>query len=133
MFFLYDAQVITKFQDLERFTTDDIIAAIKRKDPYELSLVSVTVALMCPDRLVAQDVCLNLCDDVFDDRVRGNAVMSLGHLARRFRSLDEQSVKPIIESALNDRDEYVRTHAKSAADEIHQFLGWRIAGHVYGA
>ncbi len=128
---MYDAQVPTKFQDLESFTTDDIVAAIKRQDPHELSLISITVALLSQDRLVAQDVCINLCDPVYDDKVRGNAVMSLGHLARRFRSLDEQTVKPIVESALLDKNEYVRIHAKSAADEIHQFLGWTIAGHVY--
>jgi hypothetical protein len=45
--------------------------------------------------------------------------------------LDEQAVKPIIESALLDSDEYVRVSAKSAADEIHQFLHWNIQGHVY--
>jgi hypothetical protein len=128
---MYYAAMSTKFQDLERLTTDDIVAAIKRQDPHELSLIAVTVALLSQDWLVAQDVCINLCDPVYDNKVRGNAVMSLGHLARRFRSLDEQTVKPIIESALLDADEYVRIHAKSAADEIHQFLGWIIAGHVY--
>jgi hypothetical protein len=64
--------------------------------------------------------------------VRGNALASLGHLARRFRSLDEQAVKPVIEAALGDTDEYVRVHAQSAADEIHQFLHWNIQGHKYG-
>ena len=64
--------------------------------------------------------------------VRGNAVLSFEHLARRFRKLDERTVRPLIESALNDPREYVRVLAKSAADEIHQFLGWEIAGHIYG-
>ncbi len=130
---MYDALMTMKFQDLERITTDDIIAALKRQDSHELSLVSITVALLSQDRLVAQDVCINLCDPAYDNKVRGNAVMSLGHLARRFRSLDEETVKPIIESALRDEDEYVRIHAKAAADEIHQFLGWQFAGHVYAA
>jgi hypothetical protein len=58
--------------------------------------------------------------------------MSLGHLARRFRTLDEKTVKPIIEQALLDKDEYIRMNAKSAADEIHQFLHWKIDGHSYG-
>lgn len=120
-----------KFQDLENITADDIDAAMKRNDPRELQLVSVTVALVWPDRLSAQDVCLKLCGHGYD-KVRGNAVLSLGHLARRFRLLDEPAVRPVIESALNDGDEYVRKNAKSAADEIHQFLGWNIAGHVYG-
>jgi hypothetical protein len=128
---MYDARVTMRFQDLEGFTAGDIDAAIERNDPHELQLVSVTVALSCPDRAVAQDACLRLSRHAHH-KVRGNAIMSLGHLARRFRVLDEPTVKPLVESALQDADEYVRTRAKSAADEIHQFLGWSIAGHVYG-
>jgi len=127
---MYDAHVPTKFQDLDHFTTGDLSAAMERNDPIELQMVSVTVALSCEDRLIAQEICLRLSGHSHE-KVRGNAIMSLGHLARRFRNLDEQTVKPIIESALQDADEYVRVHAKSAADEIHQFLGWSIAGHVY--
>ncbi len=120
-----------KFQDLERFTAEDIDAALERNEPRELQLLSVTVALLCQDPLLAQDVCLKLSTHAYD-QVRGNALMSLGHLARRFRILEEQTVRPIIESALTDRNDYVRIHAKSAADEIHQFLGWTISGHEYG-
>ncbi len=128
---MYDAHVSTKFQDLEHFTTGDLGAAMERNDAAELQMVSVTVAIACEDRLIAQDVCFRLASHA-DNKVRGNAIMSLGHLARRFRSLDEQLIKPLIEAALRDADEYVRIHAKSAADEIHQFLGWTMAGHQYG-
>ena len=128
---MYDARVTIRFQDLEHFTASDIDAAIERNDPQELQMVSVTVALVCPYQASAQEVCLRLSRHVHN-KVRGNAIMGLGHLGRRFRRLDEQAVKPLIESALLDADEYVRTRAKSAADEIHQFLGWSIAGHVYG-
>ncbi len=128
---MYDAQMTIRFQDLERFTASDIDAAIERNDPHELQLVSVTVALACPDQPAAQDACLKLSRHTHH-KVRGNAIMSLGHLARRFRTLDEGAVKPLIETALRDGDEYVSTRAKSAADEIHQFLGWSIAGHKYG-
>jgi len=128
---MYDALVPTRFQDLERFTADDIDAALERNEPNELQLVSITLALACPDQASAQEVCLRLSRHAHK-KVRGNAIMSLGHLARRFRRLDEQSVKPVIEASLDDEDESVRALAKSAADEIHQFLGWKIAGHVYG-
>lgn len=120
-----------RFQDLEYFTNDDVNDAILRNDPAELALVSITVALSSPDAACAQDVCLRL--GVYKDpRVRGNAVMCLGHLARRFRSLDEPRVRPLIEASLRDSDDYVRTLAVSAADEVHQFLGWEFPGHVYG-
>jgi hypothetical protein len=109
----------------------DIAAALARNDPDELQLVPVIVALASSDQACAQEVCLKL--SAHDHRkVRGHALISLGHLARRFRNLDEKAVKPFIEQALQDKDEYVRIHAKSAADEIHQFLHWQIEGHVYG-
>ena len=120
-----------KFQDLEHFSAEDIEAALKRNDPDELQLVPVTIALSFPDQVLAENICLKLSFHGHS-KVRGNAIMSLGHLARRFRKLDEHTVKPVIETALSDENEYVRTLAKSAADEIQQFLGWDIAGHVYG-
>jgi hypothetical protein len=120
-----------KFQDLEQFTNADVEAAIIRNDPEELQFVPLTIALTSTDQSFVQEVCIRLAVHM-DNKVRGNAIMSLGHIARRFRKLNEQAVKPIIESALVDVDAYVRMLAKSAADEIHQFLGWTIAGHVYG-
>jgi hypothetical protein len=120
-----------RFDDLEQFTTSDVEAAIIRNDPAELQLVPVTVALISSDPSFAQEICIKLAAHE-NSKVRGNAIVSLGHIARRFRRLNEQEVKPIIESALTDADDDVRLLAKSAADEIHQFLGWTIAGHVYG-
>lgn len=120
-----------KFQDLDQFTTNDVEAAINRNDPEELPLIPVTLALVSSDHAFAQDVCLRLAGHE-NSIVRGNAIISLGHLARRFRALNEPAVKPVIESALADSNETIRLLAKSAADEIHQFLGWDIAGHVYG-
>jgi len=120
-----------RFQDLEQYTNEDVTEALGRNDPEELELVSVTLAITSPDQHFAEDVCLKLALHEHN-KVRGNAVMSLGHLARRFRQLNEGAVKPIVEAALQEPDDYVRVRAKSAADEIHQFLGWNIAGHIYG-
>lgn len=120
------------FQDLEQFSAGDVAAAIERNDPDELQLVSITLALSCPDQHLAEETCLTL-SAYAHRKVRAHAVMSLGYIARRFRRLDEQRVKPVIEAALIEPDEYVRTHAKAAADEICQFLHWDIRGHVYGS
>ncbi len=121
----------TKFQDLDQIGKDDVAGAIERNDPEELELVSITIALSGPDQRLAEDTCLLLATHG-QNRIRAHAVMSLGYLARRFRRLDEQRVKPVIESALAEPDAYVRMHAQAAADEICQFLHWDIKGHVYG-
>ncbi len=120
-----------RLQDLPSVTRYDVDSALKRNDPAELELVSITVALSDLDYQFAQSVCVRLCGHA-SGRVRGNALVSLGHLARRFRKLDESAVRPLLENALCDTNEYVRVRAKSAADEIHQFLHWSIAGHIYG-
>ncbi len=121
----------TKFQDLERFSDCDIAAAIERNDPEELQLLPITIALAGQDQVAAETTCLLLSTHV-QSRIRAHAVMSLGYLARRFRVLNEGRVKPVIEAALAESDEYVRMHAQAAADEICQFLHWDIKGHVYG-
>jgi hypothetical protein len=120
-----------KFHDLATVTVKDANLAIHRNDPLELKFVAITLALSDLDLNYVQSVCLQLCSHC-DAVVRGNALVSLGHLARRFRQLDEQAAKPMLESGLRDQDEYVRSSAQSAADEVHQFLHWEIAGHVYG-
>lgn len=120
-----------RFQDLASFTAADVDAAIGRNDLAELALVPITVALLAQDLAMATDICCRLAVHE-DPAVRGNAIASLGHLARRFRVLDERRVRPLLEAGLRDPDAYVRSNAKSAADEAHQFLHWTIAGHVYG-
>jgi len=122
---------MTRLQDLHTFTNSDVRAAIDRNDLEELPLVPITVAMTCPELGPAMDVCIELAGSRIT-AVRGNALVSLGHLARRFRSLDESRVRPLIEAGLADPDETVRVLAKSAADEIHQFLHWTISGHRYG-
>ena len=122
---------MSRFQDLSAITSADIEAAVRRNDPDELPLVPITAALLCSEPSAAADACERLAGHA-DPDVRANALASLGHIARRFRHLDERRFKPLIEAGLRDRDAGVRAHSKSAADEIHQFLHWAIAGHVYG-
>jgi HEAT repeat protein len=121
-----------RFQDLSTVTDADIEAAIARDDPNELPLVPLTVTLLTADPAAAAAVCSRLAGHE-DPRVRANAIVSLGHLARRFRSLDEKQVRPVIEAGLRDDDEGTRSAALSAADEIHQFLHWTFPGHTYGS
>lgn len=123
--------MIKKIQDLEIITPKEVNLALLRNDPEELQLVSVTLALSDLDFNFTQSVCVQLCSSM-NSKVQGNALVSLGYLARRYRHLDEQTIKPLVESLLQNPDVFVRGCAKSAADEIHQFLHWKIEGHTYG-
>jgi len=123
--------MVVKFQDLQQFSIDDVEAALRRNSPDELPMVPIILALSSSDHALAVSVCVRLAPHP-DPNVRGNAIMSLGHIARRFRALDETLIKPLIELALQDKNDQVRSLAKAAADEIHQFLHWTISGHMYG-
>jgi hypothetical protein len=61
-----------------------------------------------------------------DPRVRGNAMLGFGHLARRFRQLDAGRVRPLLEAGLSDPDAFVRGQSEAAADDAEHFLGWRL-------
>ena len=59
-----------------------------------------------------------------DPLVRGNALLSFGHLARRFGELPRDPVYTLVAQGLSDHDAYVRGQADAAADDLGQFLGW---------
>jgi hypothetical protein len=100
-------------------------AAIARDRPDELLHVPIRVSLDPPDCVWAQDVCVRLAAHPHPN-VRGNAVLGFGHLARTCGALDEAVVRPLLEAAMRDPDEYVRGQADAAAGDVAHFLGWRI-------
>jgi hypothetical protein len=115
------------YQEPSRLTVEYVEDAIARDDPGELPGVPISVSL-CHDSLEwSQTVCVRLSSHR-DATVRGNAILGFGHLARRFRRLDEDMVRPVIENALTDADRYVRGQAHAAAEDVTHFLGWRVTG-----
>ena len=102
---------------------DFVEAAIERDVPGELMDVILRVGYEAEDREWAQACCVQLARHR-SATVRGNAVASFGHLARRFGRLDPQRVRRLVEIALYDRSEYVREQAESAALDLATFLEW---------
>ena len=110
------------------WTEQDMEAAIERNQPDELLYVPIWVSMDPPDCAWAQDICLRLSSHP-NFNVRGNAILGFGHLARTCGVLNEEIVKPLIECALHDPDEFVRGQAHNAASDVRFFLGWQIAGY----
>jgi HEAT repeat protein len=50
------------------------------------------------------------------------AILCFGHLARIHGELELYKVLPIVRNALDDPDQFVRSHATSALDDIQFFL-----------
>jgi hypothetical protein len=98
-------------------------AAFERDYPRELEDLALEIALDAREREWAQACCAELARHR-NANVRGNALVGLGHLARRFGQLDPQRIKRIVSIALWDRSDYVRRQARSAAEDLATFLDW---------
>lgn len=112
------------------WTEADVEAVIARGDPRELPYVPIVVGMNAADCVQewAEAICFNLASHP-DFNVRGNAILSLGHIARTCRRLSLERAVPLIASALSDPHEYVRGHASSAACDLQVYLGVEVPGY----
>lgn len=103
------------YQAIEPVEVDDAEAALERNDSAELLLVAIRVGLYSEDLAWSEDFCLRLAEHPHFT-VRGNAILSFGHLARRFRALGRDESIEAIRRGLKDDDEFVRGQADAADD-----------------
>jgi hypothetical protein len=108
------------YQAIDPVTNDDAEAALVRNDPEELLLVAIGVGMYSDDLMWSETFCLGLAQHPHFN-VRGNAILSFGHLARRFRTLEKPESIDAIRRGLADSDEFVRGQAESAADDVEWF------------
>lgn len=101
---------------IERAERDDDLAALVRG--------VISVAIHEPDFAYAQALCVRLAAHC-NFNVRGNALQAMGHLIRMHGRLDESAVRPILDSALLDESEYVRSQAEEVRDESVRVLAWK--------
>lgn len=113
-----------QFEAIDRMSCAELEAALERDDPEELLRAVLAVALHSEDGEWATSVCMRLASHRHVS-VRGNAILGLGHLARRCGRLDA-AARDIIETGLRDADPYIRGQAEAAADDVQHFLHWKI-------
>jgi hypothetical protein len=113
-----------RYEPIEPVSRADAERAVSGP-PVELARVVIAVALHDADRVWAETFCGRLARHP-DPGVRGNALLGLGHLARRFRVLDADRVQPLIEDGLADPDPWVCGQAEAAAGDAETYLGWRL-------
>jgi hypothetical protein len=103
---LVEAQALLSNGDFERLATAVIAVGLEGNDANSATHFLLRAAA-CSDPVV-----------------RGNALLALGHLARRLGGLDEERVRPPMLQGVRDPDAYVRGQAQAAMDDLEQFLGW---------
>ena len=94
--------------------------AIEANDSAVLAPMIIAAALYEGNLDVAYGACVRLSAHA-DEVVRGNAIVGLGHLARRFGRLGLEAAT-IVERGLADRSIYVRGQANAAAGDLRHFL-----------
>ena len=109
------------YKEIRSLTREEVDEMLARADPAELRYLAISVSMFSDDFDWAQRVCSILAKHG-NSTVRGNAVLSFGHLARRFRKLDLNVVEPIYRAALRDADEFVRSQAQDMVDDIIYYL-----------
>jgi len=113
-----------RYKSIPPITRRAALAAL-RGDPGRLVHAVLAVALHEGDVRWAERYCRRVAGHD-DPDVRGNALLSLGHLARRSGTLDQGTVKPLLEAGLAHPDRRVRQRAEIAADDVEFFLGWSL-------
>ena len=114
-------------EPVPQFTREEALRILAAGKIAELMLLPTSVAMFSDDFKWAQSICRDLASHEHHG-VRGNAIGGLGHLALRFGILDEATIRPIIEKALQDPHEFVRGHAYDAAEDVKHIQGWEITG-----
>jgi HEAT repeat protein len=113
-----------KYEEIKKFSKNRVESVVAANDEKELSLLVLSLALYSEDADFAENICLRLSNHE-SQNVRGNAVLGFGHISRVHGKLNEDKIKPIIERALTDEYEYVRSHAHSAKGDVEHFLNWK--------
>jgi hypothetical protein len=113
---------------------DSVEKALRDNVPRDLQYLVIEVAMVWDDQAFAEELCGKLSGHI-DEYVLGNAILGLGHVARRFGSLAPDALSRI-RAGLSDPSTWVRGHALTAASDATFFLGVSIPGYdpsmVYG-
>jgi hypothetical protein len=111
-------------EPIPKLSHDEAESALLRNAPKELARVVLAVGMHAESLPWAEDFCASLCVHA-DEEVRGNALLALGHLARRFGGLTEHKVKPMVLRALKDKSAFVRAQVIIALEDMEFFQRWQ--------
>jgi hypothetical protein len=112
-----------KYESIKEYSEAEIIKVLADNNADELFYVVLSVALYSDNFEYAENFCVQFSNHEYFG-VRGNAIQGFGHIARIHGKLNEAKIKPIIENALKDINEYVRGNAIDAKDDTKIFLKW---------
>ena len=115
---------MNQYREIPNPTEHEVEGALSANESDSLKVLVIGAALHWGDRVAVENLCSRLGAHQ-NEEVRGNAILALGHLARRFEMLSSH-FRFAIRKALSDESKYVRGQALAAADDVEIFLGWEL-------
>ena len=112
------------------YTKDAVMQIVKTGSNAEIAELAIAIGFDCPDFGFAQSMCIQLLQTE-DEVIRGNAVIGLAHIARRFRKLDKRVVKPYLLRELRENVK-CRDLIADAINDINLYLKWNIGKRTGG-
>lgn len=109
----------------KQYTNASALAILKNGTDNEKAELAIALGFDCPDYGFAQSMCIQLLQ-MENEIIRGNAIIALAHIARRFRKLDKRVVKPYLLKELKENMQY-KDLIEEAICEINMYLDWDIA------
>ena len=109
----------------DQYTNDSALQILRSGSNEEKAKLAIALGFDCPDYGFAQSMCIRLLQTE-DEGVRGNAVIGLAHIARRFGRLDKRVVRPYLMRELRENTS-CRELIVDAIHDMNLYLGWNIA------
>lgn len=113
-----------EYISIPEFTKEEMKKAIVDNDIEKLIYVPLFASLYFEDRKFAEKVCIKLAAHS-NYNVRALAIEGFEHIARIDEKLNEEIIKPIIEKALIDENEFVRGKAEETKEATEQYFKWK--------
>lgn len=115
------SEELARYESIPNLSRDEVETAIRNDDVEVLIYASLSASLSTGDATWAEETAYRLIGHS-DPTVRGNAYLSLGHVARIFGTLNRNRAIASLEIGKKDMSSYVRGHAEDALDDIEQYL-----------
>ncbi len=109
------------YEPIRRMSKREIASIVREDVPERVWEAVLSAALYSGDGQWAEKLAYKLIDHR-DALVRGNAMLSLSHIARIHGTIDRSRAIDILRVALNDRDESVRRQAADALEDVQHFI-----------
>lgn len=109
------------YQAIPQMSKREISKDLRSKEPGTILRALLSAALYSGDGPWAEKLVYKFIDHE-DPYVRGNAFLSLGHIARIYGTLDRSRAIDVLRVAKHDEHQFVRNHALDSIEDVQHWI-----------